>query len=907
MSMLKRAEEIAHIAHANDTDKAGKPYILHPIAVAEMMATEQQRIIAMLHDVVENHPELYSFEQLAKEGFAEKIIAALKCLTKNKGENYYDYIRRIADNDSAIDVKCADLAHNAELGRFQSPSAADKASAAKYDKMRQYLKGIRAFKAEFIREHPDSDLTKEPYKYILHRNLYACIRDDYRAFCATLAAVINAMSKSVYAGAIVNGRAKELGSFTEKCARKAVSYEQEIFKNMTDLCGVRVIVQTTDQVAAFCDIIGKYLDIDHSLNAGDRLGIREFGYQSYHYIVSVRQDMRNVLGVDIDVERFTQMDMKAEIQVRTLAQHIVSETDHDRLYKSVVKPLKEHYMDFSKIAAQATILDSMLNQFSEEYDLFSLNQASYVTVKKAEAEISILKAISIGEADIFTQFQNALTSTQYLRNLGYYAGIIETLEPFIDNEKLNLDTPQKAKLWYEYGFALLNNGNHDNSALTYLERAVKAYLEEKEKSLQARRFYVHMLTTAGIFADNEHWIKSALDADITNPYATAELLRYENVAAGLIHSAISVAKKHLESPSNEPEVYFVLGRLCLACQNVDAAFDYYADGLLFYLSKAIAEGPGDMRKNIRVKQILEREIRYLGENDIGTELGISALFACVFRNIYEIEPAQIHKTIWVFGENDVLNLSSKGYDICKFSGKTRSEHINEMSNKPGYLFLEIDDAILAKAALCLGLRVISSCVEMNNRLVSEEKIRKTKGFYTLPCEEASLIAVFASRKSAISEEQIEAAAQNAHEKYVKDKIAEIRKSGKSEGDIGERIAKWEKLDEKYKVANIDQVRYRSFLFEYAGYTLNTEPKNALTWDDLSVQEREKLAILEHGRWNAEKVTTGWCYHAKRDNDKLLHNCIVAWDMLTDEIKAYDFYAIKEAIDYYMSIGYYLHR
>lgn len=78
MSTLQRAIEIATEAHKGQYDKAGNDYIEHPLRVMEMGNTEEEKIVGVLHDVVEDNT--WTFEMLEAEGFSPEVIAALKCV-----------------------------------------------------------------------------------------------------------------------------------------------------------------------------------------------------------------------------------------------------------------------------------------------------------------------------------------------------------------------------------------------------------------------------------------------------------------------------------------------------------------------------------------------------------------------------------------------------------------------------------------------------------------------------------------------------------------------------------------------------------------------------------------------------------------------------------------------------------
>jgi (p)ppGpp synthase/HD superfamily hydrolase len=95
MSTLEHAIAIAAKAHEGQVDKAGAPYILHPLRMMMNVRTIDERIVAVLHDVVEDCPG-WSFERLRSEGFSEVVITALDSVTKREGEDYEDFVARAA-------------------------------------------------------------------------------------------------------------------------------------------------------------------------------------------------------------------------------------------------------------------------------------------------------------------------------------------------------------------------------------------------------------------------------------------------------------------------------------------------------------------------------------------------------------------------------------------------------------------------------------------------------------------------------------------------------------------------------------------------------------------------------------------------------------------------------------------
>lgn len=130
--MLNKAIEIANRAHTGQVDKAGSPYILHPLRVMLSRENDLERICAVLHDVIEDSD--ITLDDLRNEGFSQEVIAVLDCLTKRDGENYDEFISRILKNETACHIKLADLYDNMNLDRIENPTEKDKARIKKYQK-----------------------------------------------------------------------------------------------------------------------------------------------------------------------------------------------------------------------------------------------------------------------------------------------------------------------------------------------------------------------------------------------------------------------------------------------------------------------------------------------------------------------------------------------------------------------------------------------------------------------------------------------------------------------------------------------------------------------------------------------------------------------------------------------------
>lgn len=136
-SLIDKAVGMAHQAHIGQTDKAGRPYILHALRLMLKFDTEAEMIVAVLHDVIEDSD--VTLEHLKESGYPSPVIAAIDCLTRRKDESYDDFIKRIKTNSLARKVKIADLMDNLDLTRLVVLTEQDLLRINKYHKALQIL------------------------------------------------------------------------------------------------------------------------------------------------------------------------------------------------------------------------------------------------------------------------------------------------------------------------------------------------------------------------------------------------------------------------------------------------------------------------------------------------------------------------------------------------------------------------------------------------------------------------------------------------------------------------------------------------------------------------------------------------------------------------------------------------
>mgnify|MGYP001635080668 FL=1 len=137
-TLLEKALQIAVKAHSGQIDKAGSAYIFHPIRVSNRCSTDDERIVALLHDTIEDTE--VTAEYLLMEGFPRNIVDAILSVTRNEDESYDDFIKRSRLNPIGRQVKLHDLEDNMDITRLNELTEKDIYRLNKYIKAYKYLK-----------------------------------------------------------------------------------------------------------------------------------------------------------------------------------------------------------------------------------------------------------------------------------------------------------------------------------------------------------------------------------------------------------------------------------------------------------------------------------------------------------------------------------------------------------------------------------------------------------------------------------------------------------------------------------------------------------------------------------------------------------------------------------------------
>ena len=180
--LYDKALRIAIKSHEGQKDKSGREYIMHPIRVAERCSDPRAKIVALLHDTIEDTE--VTVDYLREQGFPEEIINGIRSVTKRDGESYEDFVRRAAENEIGIIVKKADLEDNMDIRRLQEITDKDVERLRKYLKAWKFLNGTalshatptapieaeRKFLVEIVGELPECRELEITQTYLMEKD-----------------------------------------------------------------------------------------------------------------------------------------------------------------------------------------------------------------------------------------------------------------------------------------------------------------------------------------------------------------------------------------------------------------------------------------------------------------------------------------------------------------------------------------------------------------------------------------------------------------------------------------------------------------------------------------------------------------------------------------------------------------
>jgi ppGpp synthetase/RelA/SpoT-type nucleotidyltranferase len=398
------------------------------------------------------------------------------------------------------------------------------------------------------------------------------VRPRYVEYAEFLKAVMQHGSARLAPLALIGVRAKSVPSFAEKILRKRKSYldprgtsSLDPLLRMTDLCGGRLIAQTSEQVQALCRFIEEAFDIDaaNSEDVSRRLRPTEFGYRSVHYIVTASPEKLLAAGFTAPVPPEIR-GLKAEIQVRTLLEHAWADIGHEMTYKTEIKVPSRIHHQFAALSAVLEQVDHQFGALVSGLEEFKSNFGAYYPRREVEAEIARLRIVLAYDAD---NLDLAAKIAQLAISIGRHEMALEIIQPYLDRSHQGVERVR--------GVALTElHWDHPRS---------KEYVDGR-RSLEAACL-THRTKDAETFcALAESWarddeskarglFRQAVAVDSTEPVTLSRYFEFEiahlcnnlvvDLGAPMIRNAVARCHKQIEARVNLPWAWSSLALLRL--------------------------------------------------------------------------------------------------------------------------------------------------------------------------------------------------------------------------------------------------------------------------------------------------------------------------------------------------------
>lgn len=452
----------------------------------------------------------------------------------------------------------------------------------------------------------------------------------YKSYAEVLRNVLEKACRIHAPMGIVEVRAKSLSSFAQKSVRKADKYPDPI-RQMTDLCGARVITFTREEADRVCRFIREHFRIDeaNSEDARGRLGTGEFGYMSVHFIVQLRSN--RVLGVDLRKKRIG--ERKAEIQVRTLLQHAWAAMAHDRFYKSEFKVPKPLEREMARVAA---LLEEGDNEFSRvlgALDLYEMHYGFHLKKEDRKKEMKRWVSILDNEQEEKNKPGVALRIARLAKISGDLGTVIARLSPIAKT----VEGRKSTAVLLELGHALCRkhkshpgSGDYRNGQkmLETVAKPEKIRLDDpaprpiERDETRARALYALAWSYRNIPGKGKtarDLYDKAYRCDPANPYHFASFLEYQIYLArnrGFVPmlrpamlKAVDACRAHAEAGIELPWAFLTMGRFHLLMGQPYESLAAYAKAIHLCLGEELCAP----------KDVFDGELEFLENINFGRE------------------------------------------------------------------------------------------------------------------------------------------------------------------------------------------------------------------------------------------------------------------------------------------------
>lgn len=423
----------------------------------------------------------------------------------------------------------------------------------------------------------------------------------YRRLAEVLIGILQEATNRLGIHAIVQARAKTMTSFAEKIVRK--SYADPL-RQMTDLCGARIVTHTLNEVAALCRFVEDHFHV-YWEDSGDKLeglAATEFGYLSRHYVVSFKP---GVFPEGLVPSDSVGPNLKAELQVRTILQHAWADVAHELSYKNRFRLPRRWQREFARLAAVLEEADRDFDFIRTGLDEYASSYDAYYTKERLREEIDKLAIVL--EADP-TNVDIAMQLAKMAISLEDWDRAVQVLEPFAEKNMAALSRDLGVSLCKLHGKQ--PHGEVFLKGQSFLRRATELAPGDVDAwaslggTWRKRESAARNSDERAAFRQQAlQSYRSGFERDPGHPYPLGNYIEYEiaqrpelDIASFFrpsLEAATRRCRLQAEVGVNVPWVYFDLGKFQLLLRQPYAALGHYAAGVAnspagFFLDSALA-------------------------------------------------------------------------------------------------------------------------------------------------------------------------------------------------------------------------------------------------------------------------------------------------------------------------------
>jgi ppGpp synthetase/RelA/SpoT-type nucleotidyltranferase/Flp pilus assembly protein TadD len=403
-------------------------------------------------------------------------------------------------------------------------------------------------------------------------------RADYQRFARYLENRFKRIARKLDIYPIITSRTKSIESFAEKIQREGKDYKAPL-KEITDLCGVRIITHTLDEVDRMEEAIGKEFAVDekNSDDKGEKLKFNEFGYLSKHFIIQLKEPSGGWTNKKLEGLK----ELKAELQLRTLAQHTWADIYHELGYKNEFQLPGRYKREFARLAALLESCDRGFGDIKDTIHGYEERPNTYMTDNQLRSLAARLETL------LKVDRKNLRAAHRLIRCYLALEGDDRKIEAVLNNygDVLRSHGPALRDIGIAYCRAYKQGSPKYALGQKMLRKAIKY----DPKDVDALCSLAGTIKRQGDRKKALNYYREAHYIDPTHPYPLGnviaeELLRKKNrkvlrhfVTA--IEGAVERCKKQIEVQVNLPWAFFDLGKFHLYLDDPYSSFFFYAKGI----------------------------------------------------------------------------------------------------------------------------------------------------------------------------------------------------------------------------------------------------------------------------------------------------------------------------------------